>query len=142
MHKPTRQRIETFIAPIEARSRKATPVPIDVHRYDRENGTIAYQLQQSSGAPKAKTDHDPIGSRVLTDFDDHDNPDAKHDAAFTACAYVDVPIMIDALRDMATRLDEAHQAIRDAVDLLGPEYCDDGKPLNALRRVLEGNGSR
>ena len=43
---------------------------------------------------------------------------------------------------LRTQLSEARHAIRFAVSLLGPEYCDENKPLNVLRRVLEGNGSR
>jgi len=91
------EKTKTLLDAIEARWRKTTPGPIDVHRIDQHDGTIAYQLQQADGAPKARTDRDDdllIGARVLTQFDDLDNPDARWDAEACAKAYEDVPALI------------------------------------------------
>jgi hypothetical protein len=93
---------KTLLDVIEARWRKTTPGPIDVHRIDNQDGTISYQLQQGAGAPRATTDRDPIGARVLTQFDDLDNPDARWDADACAKAYEDVPALIALVKEQAT----------------------------------------
>ena len=60
-----------------------------------------------------------------------------------AHAALDRSAKLDSERNvLRTQLGEARHAISFAVDYLGPEYCDENKPLNVLRRVLEGNGSR
>lgn len=99
------EKTKTLLDAIEARWRKTTPGPIDVHRIDQHDGTIAYQLQQADGAPKARTDRDDdllIGARVLTQFDDLDNPDARWDAEACAKAYEDVPALIALVREQLT----------------------------------------
>lgn len=91
---------------IEARWRKTTPGPIDVHRIDNHDGSISYQLQQAAGAPQAKTDHEPIGARVLTEFDDIDNLDARYDAEACAKAYEDVPALVALVKEQEKRITE------------------------------------
>lgn len=47
------------------------------------------------------------------------------------------PGWMTVLVDDPTKTQRVKSAIKDAVELLGPEYCDDGKPLEALRRALD-----
>ena len=106
-----------LIEAIEARWSKATPGPIDVHRFDDDGGLISWQLQQSADAPKAKTDHE-LGTRVLTEFSDIDNPDARHDAEACAKAYEDVPALIAVVKEQGKRIAELEGTAR----LLGKEW--------------------
>lgn len=41
------------------------------------------------------------------------------------------------LVDDPAKTQRVKAAIKNAVELLGPEYCDDGKPLESLRRALD-----
>ena len=106
------EKTKTLLNAIEARWRRTTPGPIDVHRIDQHDGTIAYQLQQADGAPKAENDDNEIASRVLTQFDDLDNPDARYDAEACAKAYEDVPALIALVREQEKRIAEFEAATR------------------------------
>lgn len=68
-----------FVFECELLLAKTTPGPMDLHRIDNNDGTIAYQIQQNPSAPAAGEDGT---CRVLTQFDDADNPNAKNDATF------------------------------------------------------------
>lgn len=106
-----------MLAAIEARFLRATPGPIDVHRIDQGDGTIAYQLQQSPNAPWPGNDRERIGRRVLTQYDDLDNPDARYDAEFHAKAHDDVPWLLDAIRTQVVRHEQVVSAMQAAMDM-------------------------
>lgn len=124
--------VEAFVREVERRWHKATPGPIDVHRIDQHDGTIAYQLQQADDAPRAKTDSNTIGGRVLTQYDDLDNPDARHDAEFHAKAHVDTPRFVAIVRAQA----DANAKMRDAWLLASNAAAETVKETAALRDRL------
>jgi hypothetical protein len=68
-----------FLNECEMLLRRTTKGPMDLHRIDQNDGTIAYQIQQHSSAIDKDDDG---GAVVLTQFDDADNPNAKSDAEF------------------------------------------------------------
>lgn len=112
------------LAAIEARLLRATPGPIDVHRIDQGDGTIAYQLQQSPNAPWPGNDRERISRRVLTQYDDLDNPDARHDAEFHAKAHDDVPWLLDVVRKLVVRHERVVSAMQAALDIAKGQLND------------------
>ena len=105
-----------YVAEVEARHAKANAGPIDVHRYDNDGGSIAYQLQQSGRGED---------SVVLCAFDD-DNPKARHDAEFAAMAWTDVPKLIAIVRE---------QAEQNAYHLQSIQWLQ--AEVNAYKKVME-----
>jgi hypothetical protein len=101
-----------FVAEVETRHAKANSGPIDVHRYDNDGGSIAYQLQQSGRGED---------SVVLCAFDDDDNPRARHDAEFAAKAWTDVPALCRLVHSRQELLDQAIAAADVAATAL--EMC-------------------
>lgn len=112
----TRKRIEALVEPIEQRAKRATPGP---WLWEKED-------EDGAGACIITADNTYLGEMM------HD-----HDELFAAHARTDIPTLIAELRSLAECNDAMVCAIKEAVDLLGPEYCDEGKPLHALQRVLE-----
>jgi hypothetical protein len=108
---------QKLIDAIEARWSKTTPGPIDVHRIDDDNGTIAYQLQQSPNAPWPGNDRERTSRRVLAQYEDLDNPDARHDAEFHAKAHEDVPWLLDTIRKQAIRHAQVVSAMQAAMSI-------------------------
>jgi len=134
-----------FVAGIEARYAKANSGPIDVHRYDNDGGSIAYQLQQSGRGED---------SVVLCAFDDDDNPKARDDAEFAAKAWTDAPALCALVRSRQelleavlqnsiskdARLSKLESAARFAYDaILSSSVCDE--PCECIDcRILETLG--
>ena len=119
--------IETMVAEIEARAAKATPGPwLDTRYHDDEFG------------PHIEDDTERKIAIVQLDCPEHDD-----NARFIERARVDVPKLCamwreaiaerDALRE---RLAKLESATRSALHWLGPEYFDDGKPLENLGRLV------
>ena len=77
---------------------------------------------------------DPIASRERVTWLQNELDDANKRAKALAQTASQFQIDRD---DYLERLTIASRAIKNAVDLLGPEYCDDGKPLESLRRALD-----
>jgi hypothetical protein len=113
---------KTFVEACEQRCAKATPGPIDVHRYDNEGGRISYQLQQSTG--------DAI---VLCAFDDDDNLNARNDAAFYSHARADLPEALRIIREQNSEISAMRK------EWLG-NISDIAKELAAFGFVDESGG--
>jgi hypothetical protein len=99
---------KTFVEACEQRCAKATPGPIDVHRYDNEGGRISYQLQQAADAPIKDSEDIAI---VLCAFDDDDNLNARNDAAFYSHARVDLPEALRIIREQDAELARRQRTI-------------------------------
>ena len=89
-----------FVHECELTLAKATPGPMDLHRIDQNDGTIAYQMQQSGSAPKTTDD---IGGIVITQFDDSDNANARNDAMFYQHARENVRRLCMIIRELDLR---------------------------------------
>jgi hypothetical protein len=91
--------IETFLAEVEGRRRKATPGPMEVKQWnfdDYDANDSRWQIQRSEDAR--------VVCAASDGFCDIDNPNARHDATFCAEAYADVPRLLQIVRAQQTEL--------------------------------------
>ena len=116
--------IETMVAEIEARAEKATPGPWKpkvVSSCYGTNGVSAGSCEDVVGMHGA--------SAANCDFIAH----AREDVPTLCAMWREAIAERDALRE---RLAKLESATRSALHWLGPEYFDDGKPLENLGRLV------
>jgi hypothetical protein len=89
--------LKDWLTEVKERADMATEGPLEVVRFDNDDGSISYQLE---------TCITPKNHNILAWYTDRENPKAKSDCIFAAHARTDLPTAIKVIEKLIEQRDE------------------------------------